>query len=101
MAGLVSTLLANLFLSFAAMLLVAGLFGAYYGKGRSRSIGIAVAILAGILIGLFCALTWPLVPGLDTVFDAQLVLQSMAAVGGAMVGALLAGGLYVLIVMRN
>ncbi|MEA3189935.1 MAG: hypothetical protein QOD77_517 [Thermoplasmata archaeon] len=101
MAGLVSTLLANLFLSFAVMLLVAGLFGAYYGKGRSRSIGVAVAILAGVLIGLFCALTWPLVPGLERVFDPQLVLTSMAAVGGALLGALVAGGLYVLIVVRN
>lgn len=101
MVSLLSTFLANLFLSFAAMLLLAGAFGAYYGKGKSRSIGISSMLLAALLLAVFSALTWPLVTGVDPVFEAYAVLTWMVAVGSALLGALIAGFVYVMIVTRS
>ncbi len=99
--SLLSTALANVFLSFAMMLLLAGAFGAYYGRGRSRSIGFSAMLLAILLLGVFAALTWPLVSGVDPIFDSYQVLNSMAAVGAALLGAVLAGVMYVIIVMKS
>lgn len=98
---LLSTVAANVFMSFAMMLLLAGIFGAYYGKGRSRSIGFSAMLSAILLLAIFAALTWPLVSGVKPVFVAAQVLESVAAVGAALVGGLLAGVIYVIIVMRS
>lgn len=92
---------ATLLLSFAATLLVAGAFGAYYGKGRSRSLGIALALVALLLAGLFAALTWPLVQGVTPVFDPRDVVQSVVAVAAAMLGSLVAIVTFVVVVMRS
>lgn len=93
--------LSTLLLSFAATLLVAGLFGAYYGKGRSRSMGIALALVALLLAGVFAALTWPIVQGIPPVFDPAAVRQSIIAVGAAMLGSVVALVVFVVAVMRS
>jgi hypothetical protein len=81
-----SIFFSTLLLSFAATLLIAGLFGAYFGKGRSRSVGFALALVAVLLIALFCSLTWNLVPGIPPIFDQYAVGRSMAAVAAAILG---------------
>ncbi len=96
-----SIFLSTLALSFAVTLLLAGLFGAYYGKGRSRSLGIALSLIAVLLIGLFCALTWPLIQGITPIFDPVTVGRSLAAVGAATLGFGVALGVFVMTVMRS
>jgi MFS family permease len=96
-----SIFLSTLLLSFAATLLLAGLFGAYYGKGRSRSLGIALFLVAVLLIGLFCALTWPLIQGITPIFDPEAVGRAMAAVGAATLGFAIALGVFVFTVVRS
>jgi drug/metabolite transporter (DMT)-like permease len=91
----------TLLLGFAVTLAVAGLFGAYFGKGRSRAIGFVVCLIAILLAGLFCALTWPLVPSIDPIFDPDLVGQSMVAVVAALIGALGAGLFFVTTMSRS
>ncbi len=92
----VSTLL----LSFAFTLLVAGLFGAKFGQGRSRGIGIILSIVALLLMGVFLALTWPLVPGFPPVFNPEAVSQSIVAVLAATLGGVVAIGAFVASVMQ-
>jgi hypothetical protein len=101
MAALGSIFLSTLLLGFGVTLAIAGAFGAYYGKGKSRSVGFLVALVALLLVGLFAALTWPLVPSIVPVFDPTVVLQSLVAVVAALVGALVAGLLFVAIVTRS
>jgi uncharacterized membrane protein len=102
MAGLLGPIFVSTFLAgFAVTLAVAGAFGAYYGKGRSRSVGILVLLVALLLMGLFASLTWDLLPGLAPVFDPDVVAQSLVAVVAALVGALLAVGAFVASVMRS
>jgi|SRR5688572_17919717 len=93
--------LSTLLSSFGLTLLVAGLFGAYFGKGRSRAVGFLLALVASGLIALFAALTWPLLPGLEPIFDQEQVVAAMAAVLAAMLGAAAAVFLFVASVMRS
>lgn len=92
----VSTLL----LSFAFTLLVAGLFGAKFGQGRSRGIGVLLSLVAVLLIGVFLALTWPLVPGFPPIFNPEAVSQSIVAVLAATVGAVVAIVAFIASVMQ-
>ncbi|MEK6986126.1 MAG: hypothetical protein AABX89_07075 [Candidatus Thermoplasmatota archaeon] len=96
-----SIFLSTLLLSFAATLLFAGLFGAYYGKGRSRSVGISLSLLALLLIGLFLALTFPLIQGISPIFDPDAVGRALAAVGAATLGFGVAIGLFLVTVTRG
>jgi hypothetical protein len=99
--AIASIFVSTLLLSFAVTLLLAGLFGAYFGKGRSRSLGVALSLVAVLLIALFCALTWNLVSGVTPVFDPYTVAKSMAAVAAATLGFFVAAGLFVVAVMRS
>jgi hypothetical protein len=93
--------LATLLASFSFSMLLAGLFGAYFGRGRSRSVGYVLSLGAVLLLGLFVSLTWPVIPGLDPVFDGEAVGQSIIAVLGALLGSILAVAAFVVAVMRS
>ena len=96
-----SIFVSTVLLSFAVTLAVSGAFGAYYGKGRSRSIGFLVLLVAVLLLGLFAAMTWNLLPGVIPVFVPSIVAQSLVAVVAALFGALLAVLAFVASVMRS
>lgn len=98
--ALETVFLATALLSFAFTLFIAGLFGAKFGQGRSRGIGVLLALVAVLLAGVFMALTWAIVPGIEPVFDSHLVSQSIIAVGAATLGAVLAVVGFVASVMR-
>lgn len=101
MAALGSIFVSTVLLSFGVSLAVAGFFGAYFGKGRSRAIGFLLAIVALLLLGLFCALTWPVVPGLSPIFNPDVVGSSLVAVFAALIGAVAAGLFFVASVMKS
>lgn len=101
MAALGSVFLSTVLLSFAVSLAVAGFFGAYYGKGRSRAVGFLLALFALLLHGLSLALTWPIVPGLTPIFNPDTVLQSLVAVVAALIGAIVAGLAFVVAVTKD
>ncbi len=101
MAAFGSVFLSTILLSFGLSLFLAGLFGAYFGKGKSRSVGFVLALVAVLLVALFAALTWPLVPDLQPVFDARVVGQSLIAVLAATAGTILAIFAFVASVMRS
>lgn len=99
--AIASIFVGTLALSFAVTLLLAGLFGAYYGKGRSRALGFGLAILALLCLGVFFALTFPLVAGLTPVFDPWAVGRSLAAVAAATLGFAVAVGIFLVTVTRG
>lgn len=98
--ALETVFLSTLLLSFGFSLFIAGLFGAKFGQGRSRGIGILLSLVALLLIGVFAALTWDLVPGFAPIFDAKLVGQSIVAVLAATLGTAIAVVTFVASVMR-
>jgi hypothetical protein len=96
-----SIFVGTLILSFGATLLLAGLFGAYYGKGKSRALGFGLAIIALVCLGVFFALTFHIIPGLQPVFEPYAVGRSLAAVAAATVGFAVAVGVFFITITRD
>src|SRR5208337_5575501 len=79
-----------LLLVFALFLILAGIFTAYFGSGKSRTIGVALLVV-GLVVGVLIAYLYhagdfgPNSGGLGT-----LVLQSLLVIVAAVIGALVA-----------
>ena len=99
----VYTMVASSFVLWLSLFsLAAGVFTAYYGTGRSRTIG-AVLVIVGVVF-LFLVLWYTgMIPGLyrPFVWDRTLVLNTFLATLGALAGAVVAIGLFLLAIMRS
>jgi len=89
-----------LVLVFALFMLLAGVFTAYFGSGKSRMIGV---ILLGI--GLVVGIVW-VVLGMDSVGVIHVDLSSVVWVAflnilAALIGALIAIGVFLLAIMKS
>lgn len=88
--------------AFALVMLVAGIFSAFFGSGKSKAAGGAMAII-GLIVGIiwaylvgfsdiepFCSVaTW------DTVYNAIIALI------GILIGALVAVGIFLVVVLKS
>jgi len=86
-------------LVFAIGTVIAGLFTAYFGSGKSRAIG-AVLLLIGLIVGI---LFWNYSSGAlwgSAEWDWELVKNGISAVIGAIVGALIALGIFLAGIMK-
>jgi hypothetical protein len=95
--------LSMLMLAFAIASMIAGLFTAYFGSGKSKAVG-AILIIVGILV--FILFLWGAgVLNIGTVPDIMnfvgVVLNGVAAVIGAVIGALIALGIFLLTIMKT
>lgn len=88
-------------LSFGVFTLLMGLFAAYFGMGKSRTIGYVLMVLAGLAGLLWAALVWPVVPGVDPAWDSGAVITAVVAVVGASVGAAASLILFLLSIMKS
>lgn len=88
-----------LLLIFGLFLILAGLFTAYFGSGKSRTIGVAllvVGIVVGLGIGYYYHASWG--------FNASitdLILQTLFVIVAAVVGALIAIGIFLVAIMKS
>lgn len=93
--------LSMLMLVFAVASVIAGIFTAYFGSGKSRAVG-AVLIVIGLVISVL--FFW--FAGILTFLGAAplnfvgYVLNGVVAVIGAVVGALIALGIFLLAIMK-
>ncbi len=101
--NLLDMFLSILVLAFGIFSMIAGAFTAYFGTGRSRSIGGALIILG--VIG-FIILFWFM--GLlgssvsqPMAWDTGMVVAGFVAVIGALVGALVALGIFLVAIMKS
>jgi hypothetical protein len=89
-----------LLLTFALFLVLTGAFTAYFGSGKSRKIG--GGLLAG---GLIIGILWVYLVGIaNTISDVKvwdLFVQSLGILIAAIIGALLAVGLFLLAIMKS
>jgi hypothetical protein len=101
--NLLDMFLSILVLAFGVFSIIAGAFTAYFGTGRSRSIGGALIILGVIgfiilfwFMGLFgSSISRPVV------WDTAMVVDGFVAVIGAIVGALVALGIFLVAIMKS
>jgi len=100
--SLLDMFLSILVLAFGIFSILAGAFTAYFGTGRSRSIGGALIILGiiGFIIllwfsGLLGSISQP-IP-----WKVEMVVAGFVAVIGAVVGALVALGIFLVAIMKS
>jgi hypothetical protein len=90
-----------LMLVFAVASIIAGIFTAYFGSGKSRAVG-ALLIIIGLVVGVFflwCCWVLPFL-GTPPMGFVGCIISSISAVLGAVVGALIALGIFLLAIMK-
>jgi len=88
-------------LVFAIASIIAGIFTAYFGSGKSRAVG-AILIIIGLIVGVLFLWFVGVLPALGEpiVNLAGTTLFGISAVIGAIIGALIALGIFLLAIMK-
>jgi len=102
--NLVNQFLSMLTLVFAIASIIAGIFTAYFGSGKSRAVG-GILIIIGLLVFIIFLYGANLLSGLmgtpEGILDFQgTVVQGVVAIIGAVVGAAIALGIFLLAIMK-
>ncbi len=90
-------------LVFALFMILAGIFTAYFGSGKSRTVGVAL-LVAGLVIGILCGygyhVGWF---GGDAVKGhlGALVWEAFLVIVAAVIGALVAVGIFLVAIMKS
>ena len=101
--NLLDMFLSILVLAFGIFSIIAGAFTAYFGTGRSRSIGGALIILGiiGFIILLWFTGMFGSSVSQPMVWQMDMVMAGFIAVLGALVGALVALGIFLVAIMKS
>jgi len=90
-----------LLLVFGLFLILAGVFTAYFGSGKSRTIGVALLVV-GLVVGILAGLLYH-----DGTFGGQsgqlgaLLWESFLVIVAAVIGALVAVGIFLVAIMKS
>lgn len=88
--------------AFAFIMLLAGLFTAYFGTGKSRKMGIVL-----LLVGLIVGGVWAYLVGFSDIemfkdiYALDLVIDSLVNLVAIIVGAIVAVGIFLVAVMKG
>jgi len=91
-----------LLLVFGLFLILAGIFTAYFGSGKSRTIGVAL-LVAGLVVGILAGYlyhTGALNNGTSGQLGA-LIWESFLVIVAAVIGALVAVGIFLVAIMKS
>ena len=94
--------LSMLMLVFAVASIIAGIFTAYFGSGKSRAVG-AILIIIGLIVGFLFLWFAGLLSSILTTAPynfAGVIVSGILAVIGAIIGALIALGIFLLAIMK-
>jgi hypothetical protein len=104
MEGLIQYFLGMLMLVFSIASIIAGIFTAYFGSGKSRAVG-GILIIIGLIVGFI--FLWS--AGVLSAFMGTpsglfnligTIANGIVAVFGAIIGALVALGIFLLAIMK-
>ena len=99
---IVNQFLSMLTLVFAIASIIAGAFTAYFGSGKSRAVGAILIIIGLIVFGVFlygAGLIGSVSAGSILNFKGTII-QGIVAIVGALVGAVIALGIFLLAIMK-
>ena len=104
--SLLNTFLFVLLMSFAIFSLLAGIFTAYFGAGKSRAIGAVLLVLGLIIILIWIYFNFMSSYPNDTIltivhWEAARTLEALVTVIGAIVGGLIAIVLFLVAIMKS
>ena len=88
-----------LLLVFGLFLILAGIFTAYFGSGKSRMIGVALLVV-GVVAGIGTALLYHYSLGTGGSIFA-LLWESFLVVLAAVIGSLVAVGIFLVAIMKS
>ncbi len=95
--------LSMLMLVFAICSILSGIFTAYFGSGKSRAIG-AILIIIGLIVGVLFLWGAGILAFMgaapDMMMFSGIVWNGVVAVIGAIVGALIALGIFLAAIMK-
>jgi len=83
---------------FALVMVLAGVFTAYFGSGKSRMIGV-VLLVVGLVVGVL----WTFLAGFSDMLDVNLssvIWQAFLYIVAALIGILAAVGIFLLAIMK-
>ena len=96
----INFLLSMLMLVFAVASIIAGIFTAYFGSGKSRAVG-AILIVIGLVVGVLFLSFAGILSFIDLGYSfGGVVVNGVLAVIGAIIGALIALGIFLLAIMK-
>jgi hypothetical protein len=90
--------LAILLLAFGLFMILAGIFTAYFGSGKSRTIGVGL-LVAGFVIFLLTGYWYHITPGYGGLTD--LIEESILVLVAAVIGALAAIAIFLVAIMKS
>ena len=88
-----------LLLTFSLFMLLAGVFTAYFGSGKSRIIGVVL-----LVVGLIVGLVWGYLAGFTDQIAVDLsdvIWSAFVNILAALIGALIAVGVFLLAIMKS
>ena len=93
--------LSMLTLVFAIASIIAGIFTAYFGSGKSRAVG-AILIIIGLIVGVLFLWFGEVIGFMGTppISFKNVIVDGIVAVIGAVIGALIALGIFLLAIMK-
>jgi hypothetical protein len=103
---MLDSFLSMLTLVFAIASIIAGIFTAYFGSGKSRGVGAGLIIIGLIIFVVFLYGAGLLesiigIPSSGGILNFQgVILRGIVSVIGAIVGALIALGIFLLAIMK-
>jgi hypothetical protein len=86
-------------LTFGLFMILAGAFTAYFGSGKSRMIGVAL-----LVVGLVVGLIWIYLGGFTDIINVWLgdvIWAAFLNIIAAVIGALIAVGIFLLAIMKS
>ena len=86
-------------LVFALFMLLAGVFTAYFGSGKSRTVGV-ILLVVGLLVGII----WAYASGWSDMIAVDLwdvVWNAFVNIIAALIGALVAVGIFLVAIMKT
>ncbi len=89
-----------LLMTLGLFLVLAGIFTAYFGSGKSRTIGVAL-LLVGLLIGIVWGLIRWASPSTIDVSIIDTLWTAFVYIIAAVIGALIAIGAFLLAIMKS
>jgi len=89
-----------LLLVFGLFLILAGIFTAYFGSGKSRTIGV-VLLVVGLIVGILTAYLYHAGDLGSTHALGALIWESFLVILAAVIGALVAVGIFLVAIMKS
>lgn len=83
---------------FALVLLILGIFTAYFGSGKSRIAGISL-FLVGLIVGI--VYVWYTHVTDSGYFLNVILIPGLAYIGGAIIGAIISFLIFILVIMKT